>query len=119
MPDGRRPAHRLLHERSNRGLLRSGQLLQGEGGRPHGAFVEPRLVGEAERRVPGLELLRALEEADDLLASLLVAATPRADSCVSCFAGWVVKTPYPFASALMLLVNKDHNFGINTGVFFL
>src|SRR5207244_12823050 len=39
---------------------------QSEGGRPHRAFVEVRFVAEAERRVPGLELLRALEEADDL-----------------------------------------------------
>jgi hypothetical protein len=30
------------------------------------AFVEVRLVAEAERRVPRLELLRALEEADDI-----------------------------------------------------
>jgi hypothetical protein len=37
-----------------------------EGGRPHGAFVEVRLVAEAERRVPQVELLRALEEAEDL-----------------------------------------------------
>jgi hypothetical protein len=35
-------------------------------GRPYGAFVEVRLVAEAERRVPRAELLRALEEADDL-----------------------------------------------------
>src|SRR5206468_9155337 len=34
--------------------------------RPHSAFVEVRLVAEAERRVPRLELLRGLEEADDL-----------------------------------------------------
>jgi hypothetical protein len=31
-----------------------------------GAFVEVRRVAEAERRVPRVELLRALEEADDL-----------------------------------------------------
>ena len=30
------------------------------------AFIEVRLVAEAERRVPRLELLRALEEADDI-----------------------------------------------------
>src|SRR5262249_18445153 len=36
------------------------------GGRPHGALVEARLVAEPERRIPRLELLRALEEADDL-----------------------------------------------------
>src|SRR5207247_4818045 len=37
-----------------------------EGDRPEGAFVEVRLVAEAEGRVPRVELLRALEEADDL-----------------------------------------------------
>ena len=59
-------AHRLLHERADPCLVGGGQLRQREGGRPHGAFVEVRLVAEAERRVPRLELLRALEEADDL-----------------------------------------------------
>src|SRR5207245_7858824 len=34
----------------------------------HGAFVEVRLVADAERRVPRLELLPALEEAGDLAA---------------------------------------------------
>src|SRR3989304_6229333 len=43
-----------------------GYLRTAEAGRPHGAFVEVRLVAEAERRVPRLELVRALEEADDL-----------------------------------------------------
>src|SRR5438067_1434176 len=57
-------AHRFLHERGDPCLLGGGQVRQGEGGRPHGAFVEVRLVAEAERRVPRLELLRALEEAD-------------------------------------------------------
>src|SRR5438552_4447628 len=59
-------ADRFLHERADPCLFGSGQLLQREGGRPHGAFVEVRLVTEAERRVPRFELLRALEEADDL-----------------------------------------------------
>src|SRR3989441_5856223 len=59
-------AHRFLHERADLCLVGGGQLLQREGDRPHGAFVEVRLVAEAERRVPRLELLRALEEADDL-----------------------------------------------------
>src|SRR6266849_2642786 len=58
--------HRFLHERADPCLFGGGQLLQCEGGRPHGAFVEVRLVHEAERRVPRFELLRALEEADDL-----------------------------------------------------
>ena len=34
------------------------------GGRPHLPVVEVRLVAEAERRVPRLELVRALEVAD-------------------------------------------------------
>src|SRR5205807_10573414 len=59
-------AHSFLHERADPCLFRGRQLLQSEDDRPHGAFVEVRLVAEAERRVPGLELLRALEEADDV-----------------------------------------------------
>src|SRR5206468_12253210 len=59
-------AHGLLHERADPCLFGSGQLLQREGGRPHGAFVKVRLVAEAERRVSRFEFLRALEEADDL-----------------------------------------------------
>src|SRR5439155_13053102 len=59
-------AHRFLHERADLRLFGGSQLLQREGGRPHGAFVEVRLVHEAECRVPRLESLRALEEADDL-----------------------------------------------------
>src|SRR5207244_6279910 len=59
-------AHRFLHERADRCLLGGGQLLQREGGRPHGAVVEMRRVAEAERRVSRLELLAALEEADDM-----------------------------------------------------
>src|SRR3989442_11725846 len=59
-------AHRFLHERADPCLIGGGQLRQSVGVRPHVAFVELRLVAEAERRVPRLELLRALEEADDL-----------------------------------------------------
>src|SRR5512141_1721406 len=59
-------AHRLLQERTDPCLFGGRQPLQCEGDRPQGAFVEVRLVAEAERRVPRLELLRALEEADDL-----------------------------------------------------
>src|SRR5205085_8800938 len=59
-------AHRFLHQRADPCLFGGGQLREREGGRPHGAFVEVRLVVEAERRVPRVELLRALEEADDL-----------------------------------------------------
>src|SRR6266566_1386192 len=57
--------HCLLHERADPCLVGGSQLLQREGGRPHLAFVKGRLVAEAERCVPRLELLRALEEADD------------------------------------------------------
>src|SRR5262249_4829463 len=65
---GRTPvsAHRFLHERADPCFFGGSQLFQREGGRPHGAFVEVRLVQEAERRVPRFELRRALEEADDL-----------------------------------------------------
>src|SRR6266511_4115905 len=59
-------AHRLLHERSDLLLVGGGQLRQSPGGRPHSALVEVRRVLEAERRVPRVVLLRALEEADDL-----------------------------------------------------
>src|SRR6266498_1448638 len=62
----RSSAHRFLHERAAPYLVGGGQLRQSEGGRPDGALVEVRLVAEAERRIPGVELLRALEEADDL-----------------------------------------------------
>src|SRR5262249_46611072 len=36
--------HRFLHQRADSCLFGGGQLLQREGGRPHGAFVEVRLV---------------------------------------------------------------------------
>ena len=62
----RSSAHRFLHERADPCLFGGSQLLQRKSGRPHGAFVEVRRVAEAERRVPRFELLRALEEADDL-----------------------------------------------------
>src|SRR5213079_2435174 len=60
-------AHRFLYERADPCFGGGGQLLQREGDRPHRAVVELRLVAEAERRVPRLELVRALEEADDLV----------------------------------------------------
>src|SRR5436305_502193 len=60
-------AQRFLHELDDPCLFSGGQLLQREGDRPQGAFVEVRLVAEAEGRVPRLELLRALEEADDMV----------------------------------------------------
>ena|SRR5436309_6516692 len=59
-------AHRFLHERSDPASLAAVQLRQRERGRPHDAFVEVRLVAGAECRVPRLELLRALKEADDV-----------------------------------------------------
>src|SRR5213594_82363 len=59
-------AYRFLHERADPCLFGGSQLLQREGDGPHGIVVEVRLVAEAERRIPCLELLRALEEADDL-----------------------------------------------------
>src|SRR3990172_7183853 len=59
-------AHRFLHERADPCLFGGGELLQRDGGRPQGAFVEVGRVTEAERRVPRFEFLRALEEADDL-----------------------------------------------------
>jgi len=59
-------AHRFLHELADPCLFSGSQLLQREGDRPQGAFVEVRAVVEAERRVPRFELVRGLEEADDL-----------------------------------------------------
>src|SRR5467141_3023382 len=60
-------AHSFLHERCYPCLFGGSQPLQCEGVRPHVAFVEIRLVAEAERRIPRLELLSWLEEADDLV----------------------------------------------------
>src|ERR1700687_4892465 len=57
--------HRFRHERADPCLVGGGQLLQREGDRPQGAFVEVRLVAEGERGVPRFELLDAFEEADD------------------------------------------------------
>src|SRR5215213_4441921 len=65
-------ARRPLHERADPRLLGGTQLLQREGGRPHDAFVEVRRVVEAERRVPRVELLGALEVADDLAVLVVV-----------------------------------------------
>src|SRR5829696_4835433 len=73
-PDG--SARRPLHERADPCLCGGSQLLQRKGGRPHGAFVEVRLVAEAERRVPRVELLGALEEADDLAVLVGVGGHP-------------------------------------------
>jgi hypothetical protein len=40
-------AHGFLHQRADLYLFGGGQLLQCEGGRPHGAFIEIRRVAEA------------------------------------------------------------------------
>src|SRR6266702_698215 len=44
-------AHRFLHERADPCFFGGGQLLQREGDRPHGAFVEVRLYARPLRRV--------------------------------------------------------------------
>src|SRR5690348_18508953 len=62
---GPESARRLLDQCRDLGLVGLGQLGQRIGDRPHGALVEVRLVAEAERRVPRLELPRGLEMADD------------------------------------------------------
>jgi hypothetical protein len=59
-------AHCFLHKRDDPGLFSGGQLLEREDDRPQGAFVEVRRVLEAQRRVPRVELLRGLVEADNL-----------------------------------------------------
>src|SRR5919199_6272028 len=59
-------AHRFRDKRADPLLIDGSQLLQCELGWPHAAFVELGLVAEAERRVPALELVRALEETDDI-----------------------------------------------------
>src|SRR5690606_30034637 len=58
-----------LDERSDRRLHLRRPRRQREGGGPHGAVVEAGLVAEAERGVARLELVRALEEDDDLAVS--------------------------------------------------
>src|SRR5438093_715636 len=70
-----RSAHRFLHERADACLCGRSQLFQREGDRPQPAVVEVRRVAEADRRVPALELLRVLEEADDL-AVLVIRGHP-------------------------------------------
>src|SRR6187200_2812118 len=69
-------AHRFLHERGDHLLVGGGQLRQREGGRPHAAVVDRRRLVEAERRVPLLELVRALEEAHDLAVLVGVRGHP-------------------------------------------
>src|ERR671911_283901 len=69
-------ARRPLHEHADPCLCGGTQLLQRKRGRPHGALVEVRLVAEAERSVPRVELLGALEEADDLAVLVGVRGHP-------------------------------------------
>src|SRR5918998_2453517 len=71
-----RLARRPLHELADPRLFGGAQLLQREGDRPHGALVEVRRVAEAERRVPRVELLGALEVADDLAVLVGVGGHP-------------------------------------------
>jgi len=67
---------RFLHEGADPCLFGGGQLLQREGNRPHGLFIEIRRVIEAEPRVSRLELLRSLEEADDLAVLIGIRGHP-------------------------------------------
>src|SRR5829696_2008534 len=72
-------ARRPPHERADPCLCGGGQLLQRlqrKRGRPHGALVEVRLVAEAERCVPRVELLGALEEAHHLAVLVGVGGHP-------------------------------------------
>jgi len=69
-------AHRFLHEGADLCLFAVCQLLQRESGRPHVAFVEVRRVVEAKSRVPCLELISALEEADDLAVLVCIRGHP-------------------------------------------
>src|SRR5579883_2641873 len=59
-------ADRFPDERDDPGLSVRGQRLERESGRPHVAVVELRFIAESERSVSGLELLRALKEADHI-----------------------------------------------------
>jgi len=73
---GQPSTYRFLDQRADSRLYGGGQLFQGEGGWPHGALVEVRRVAEAEGRVAGVELVRALEEADDLSVFIGVGGHP-------------------------------------------
>ena len=75
MLHGAHSAHRFLHERGDPCLFGGSQLLQREGDRPQGAFVEVRRVLEAERGVPRLELC-ALWKKQTTLPSLAYAGIP-------------------------------------------
>src|SRR5689334_18431690 len=58
---GTRSAHRFLQEGADLRLFGGGQLLEREGDRPQGSFVEVGRVVEAQRGVSRVELLGALE----------------------------------------------------------
>src|ERR1700724_4493803 len=59
--EARYSARRFLHERADPCLFGGRQLLQREGDRPQGAFVEVRRIAAAELLEPRLELLAPLE----------------------------------------------------------
>ena len=60
----------FLHERLDLRRLGRTEFPQCEGSGPHGAIVEHGYIVEAERGVAGLELVGALEEADDLFVAV-------------------------------------------------
>ena len=95
---GNLSAHRFLYERADPCLFGGRQLLQREGDRPQGAFVEVRHVAEAERRVPRIELLRALEEADDLVVLEVIETSSSAHQ-----ASWMSPIRLPSASRTLAI----------------
>ncbi len=95
---GNLSAHRFLYERADPCLFGGSQLLQREGDRPQGAFVEVRHVAEAERRVPRIELLRALEEADDLVVLEVIETSSSAHQ-----ASWMSPIRLPSASRTLAI----------------
>ena len=66
--------HRFLHQRADLRLDGGGQLLDREGGRPHGAFVEVRRVVEAERRVPRFWIGRLISLFGDAFTLIALSA---------------------------------------------
>ena len=68
-------AHRFLHERGDPCLFGGSQLLQREGGRPHGAFVKVRHVVEANVAYLALNFC-ALWKKQTTLPSLAYAGIP-------------------------------------------
>ena len=95
---GNLSAHRFLYECADPCLFGGSQLLQREGDRPQGTFVEVRRVTEAERRVLRIELLRGLEEADDLVVLGLVETSLSANQ-----ASWMSPIRLPSASRTLAI----------------